>query len=60
MAHITTVRLPVPRRVHTTDFWNGLAVSGRSRQWGIPSYSDRLATTICVTGGNRVEVLLRQ
>jgi hypothetical protein len=33
ISHITTVRLPAPRRGHTTDFWNGLAASRGSRRW---------------------------
>ena len=33
MAHIKRVRLPVPRRIHATDFWNGLAASVSSRRW---------------------------
>ncbi len=32
MAHIKTVRLPMPRRIPATDFWNSLAGSGSSRR----------------------------
>jgi len=59
MAHIKTVRLPVPRRIRATDFWNGLAGSGSPpRPVGTPSCSDP-STMVGTAGGRRVDVLLR-